>query len=147
MDKSSHLDVSVLIGIIKYAASKTEESCKQGTSSRPSRLPSLNLPECLVAIGKDLARLSASIGGTVVGGMLPDVLEPPSTPNHRSFMHSLVAGGIATAIAEKSDPARRSHECGFIGQLVLDFLASVPVGYLTHLLCDATTRRGLPLMF
>jgi len=78
-------------------------------------------------------------GGAVgaVAGALPDVLEPPLSPNHRGFFHSmpfLAALGVAAAllIGGRSKTA------------LLGLLFSFLVGYGPHLWADGRTPQGLP---
>jgi len=45
---------------------------------------------------EDSQFLAETIGGIVggwVGGVLPDILEPATSPHHRKVMHSVVAAG------------------------------------------------------
>lgn len=44
----------------------------------------------------DLSRLLLGGAGGLVGSMLPDLIEPASTPRHRGFFHSLV---LAVAVS------------------------------------------------
>jgi membrane-bound metal-dependent hydrolase YbcI (DUF457 family) len=110
----------------------------------------------------------AGVGGAV-GGRLADVLEPALSPNHRKIAHSgLAAAGLFRA-AYAGWPARcrelagvcrtRSADVGrtveqrqndrleelswrFLAGLVEGFLA----GYASHLVLDASTPQGLPLL-
>ena len=110
----------------------------------------------------------AAIGGWI-GGVTPDVLEPASDPNHRALFHSLTAGGgvcalaasdwvasvraaadrcaIRAAAAPEGSELRQSEELKCViwhclAGLLLGFLA----GYGSHLLLDAMTPRGLPVL-
>lgn len=110
----------------------------------------------------------AALGG-VVGSMLPDVIEPATSPNHRGAFHSLLAVAGLTAGATADWAARchgRAAECdaraagcqvgsrertdeerkalGFraLAGLIVGLLA----GYGSHLLLDSTTARSLPLI-
>lgn len=80
-----------------------------------------------------------SLGG-MIGGMLPDYLDPPTNPNHRALAHSiLVGGGFNVAVFE------------WINSLDLHptlkwFLKGLILGYLSHLILDSTTPRGLPIV-
>jgi len=75
------------------------------------------------------------VGGAV--GLLPDVLEPANTPNHRAFFHSLVAGAlVAWAISGK-----HTNECA---PWVKKLLVSAGFAYLSHLALDARTSKCIP---
>jgi membrane-bound metal-dependent hydrolase YbcI (DUF457 family) len=74
-----------------------------------------------------------------VAGVLPDILEPATDPNHRRFFHSVVFGGVAlysthASHSEKWDPASRT------------FARTLCWCYLSHLGGDSTTPRGIPLV-
>ena len=84
--------------------------------------------------GTLFAALAGSIGGTI-----PDDLEPPDNPNHRGPCHS-VSAGIALL-----RQWQRLSESGNIPPHVKDILESTYAGYMSHLLLDATTPKGLPL--
>lgn len=78
----------------------------------------------------------ALIGGTV--GVLPDIIDPPKGPNHRSIGHS-VAGGTGLSILGIG-----INENPNIQQPYKDFLTSMIASYLSHLALDAQTPAGLP---
>jgi len=62
---------------------------------------------------------------------LPDILEPATNPNHRKFFHSillLLTSGTGTLTLTNS--------------LIKAFCA----GYVSHLIADLTTPKGLPLI-
>lgn len=112
--------------------------------------------------------VGAGVGGAI-GGRLADVLEPALSPNHRRIAHSgLAAAGLFRA-AHAGWPTRcrelagvcrtRSADFGrtveqrqndrleelswrFLAGLVEGFLA----GYASHLVLDAGTPKGLPLL-
>ena len=56
----------------------------------------------LLRVGGDAPTLQAVaevLGGALggwMGGVIPDVLEPATTPNHRELAHSIAAGGTLT---------------------------------------------------
>ncbi len=122
-------------------------------------------------IGKLLYGLSACAGG-LVGGVLPDVLEPALHSHHRDVFHSLFAGGGIVAVGSQSaktfgtelraeaarlrslrlaqpqeDPKRlvlSLREC--LIYTVLGFSLGLTVGYTTHVVADMATPRGVPLV-
>ena len=70
---------------------------------------------------------------------LPDLLEPAVSPNHRAGFHSWLAAGVlgvASAVSAKSELPDEAKIA------VLSFAS----GYGSHLLADATTPKGLPLL-
>jgi len=81
--------------------------------------------------------VGAGVG--VIGGVLPDLLEPATTPNHREFFHSVVLG-IAicgSLIAVRNSPISAEDKL---------VLLSLGLGYLTHLALDGGTPNGLPFI-
>ena len=94
------------------------------------------------AQGKE-ANLGTAIGWGIVGAgvaTLPDVLEPANSPNHRSSAHSLTtAGMISCAAKETWDRNDSSAEQKAAA-------ASLAAAYLSHLLVDSGTRKGIPIL-
>jgi hypothetical protein len=121
-----------------------------------------------------LARVLESAGGAVggyVGGILPDYIDPPFHPDHRSFGHGLcpvVAGTVGwyqaldgwqnhlRLLADEHAYHRSGstdflstawHACAeWVLRLLSGFLAGIGVGYVTHVALDFGTPRCLPLM-
>lgn len=79
----------------------------------------------------------SAIGGSFAG-ILPDYLEPAYDPNHRRFFHSITFQILCVAgVAGAWSRASRSDEPRII-------LTSLVYAYLSHLLADALTPKGLP---
>lgn len=112
--------------------------------------------------------LGGAVGGWV-GGLLPDVLEPATTPNHRKLAHSVVVGGALTlarlaewqaacrtearscvaralVLAVGSDARHRAERDALVWRFLAGILAGLVAGYASHLLLDAGTAKGLPLL-
>jgi membrane-bound metal-dependent hydrolase YbcI (DUF457 family) len=114
--------------------------------------------------------IGASLSG-VAGALLPDVLEPATNPNHRSFFHSVSfasAAGLSVwswAWRIRDEQVRFAEECEWRANAVCDehekngwrwkalwhrFLAGlIPgliLGYASHLAADAVTPKSLPLL-
>ena len=116
-----------------------------------------------------LEGLGGGIGG-YLGGKVPDILEPASHPGHRDFCHSWTAGGVlATGLTalekwevhcrEKAADIRTQRLATpspglatslfqilveILWSLAAGVLSGFGAGYISHLLLDATTPRGLP---
>ena len=113
--------------------------------------------------------VGGAIGG-YFGGKVPDVLEPAIHSWHRDFCHSWTVGAFVTAAIttlaeweshcrEKAAEMRRQRialQPGsfaaffyFLGEmlwtLAAGFVAGFGAGYVSHLVLDAATPRGLPL--
>jgi membrane-bound metal-dependent hydrolase YbcI (DUF457 family) len=118
-----------------------------------------------------LESLGGCIGG-VVGGGLPDWLEPATWPGHRSFFHSLTAGGVAyktvsealneweSYCREKAVLARTNADLvdadgwqrlGYwiqqlLWQIAAGLLSGLLAGYGSHLALDMVTPASLPFI-
>jgi membrane-bound metal-dependent hydrolase YbcI (DUF457 family) len=80
----------------------------------------------------------AGIGS--VCGIMPDLLEPASNgPCHRKFFHSLAAGSAVAFGVYKVNNSGVSHEAK-------QMLTAGGCAYLSHLLMDSETPKGLPLV-
>jgi len=78
-----------------------------------------------------------AIGG-VVGGLLPDILEPPRHPGHRDLFHSRLAFiGMPIVGAKLMNSGNLSQSAVTVGE-------GFSVGYISHLILDSRTPRGLP---
>jgi hypothetical protein len=117
-----------------------------------------------------LEGIGGGLGGWV-GARLPDLIDPPTSPRHRSVGHGVAQSAIAgryllDAIprwqgwlrgmaAQHQEAARiapdRWSELGHTIAHVVLLLASgaileLVVGYLSHLILDGTTAAGLPFV-
>ena len=116
--------------------------------------------------------IAEAVGGLIggwVGGVLPDLLEPATSPNHRKLAHSAAAGGALTfariaewqatcrAAADAAAIRALSHPLGsrdreraqwdvLLWRLLAGVLVGLVAGYASHLVLDAGTPKGLPLL-
>jgi hypothetical protein len=74
-----------------------------------------------------------------LGGILPDVFEPATHPHHRKSLHSITAGTTIVMGLKKLNESNIS-----VGEKV--FVNSIGASYLSHLLLDSNTAKGLPLI-
>lgn len=73
--------------------------------------------------------MGCSLGA--IGGVLPDLLEPPDFPSHRGFAHSYAfLGGSLHGSIRAANPV----------------VALLSAGYASHLILDASTPANLPLL-
>lgn len=72
---------------------------------------------------------------------MPDLLEPANDPDHRSFFHSKIAALGLASLVTKTNESEQNND----GVKLLANIASA--GYLSHLLLDNTTPKGLPLLY
>ena len=117
-----------------------------------------------------LEALGGALGGAW-GGRLPDLIEPALHPGHRSVAHALVPAGVAGAagvprfrvgqqhLRQRADRCRawRDAATSTLDQLlwwlaemacriIAGAMAGAAAGYASHLLLDAASPRGLPLL-
>jgi membrane-bound metal-dependent hydrolase YbcI (DUF457 family) len=95
----------------------------------------------------DSPALLASVVAGGVAGILPDLLEPPVSPNHRGFYHSgaflglTIVGGVWTGKkivdSEMSPIAKTFCIC---------LLLIVVLGIASHVVLDWTTPAGFKLL-
>jgi membrane-bound metal-dependent hydrolase YbcI (DUF457 family) len=78
-----------------------------------------------------------------VAGKLPDHIEPAIHPNHRQFFHSITIMSLLTVGLIKTYQWKPGQP---LEKLIRGLVLLGGVGYLSHLLCDATTPKGLPLV-
>lgn len=101
--------------------------------------------------------LLGALIGSYAGGRLPDILDPPIGPLHRSFAHGgLAVAGLAAARVEEWCRACRNNAALCAAQarsgdqllylLLAGFLTGLRFGYGSHLALDAFTPRSLPLL-
>lgn len=84
----------------------------------------------------------APVVGAVMG-KLPDILEPAFHPNHRQFFHGVTALTLLSAGLLKA--YQWSPEEPF-EKFIRGLMLMGGVAYLSHLICDASTLKGLPLL-
>lgn len=107
--------------------------------------------------------------GASCGGVLPDILEPALSPEHRQFAHGVLPAvavacfgqgkyrdGQAALYAWANSAPRPGVDtqpgAGQVGLsrcirfIVAGFFRALPVGYASHLLADAATPLGLPMV-
>jgi|GEM_PF-1666301 len=111
----------------------------------------------------------SSTAATMVGSLLPDVIEPSVSPNHRGLFHSkllvvvLVISSIKLlgAILERMTPrcsgTYPEDPCGLANRqdeitasrgesLLVLLVLALFVGVLIHLMMDGGTPKGLPMI-
>jgi membrane-bound metal-dependent hydrolase YbcI (DUF457 family) len=114
------------------------------------------------------AEITGGLLGGAIGGIMPDVIEPATSPNHRKIAHSMVAAGsLALArVTEWQAACRRraaehsqaasllqpgcqeradAESAAMWWSLLAGFTAGFVAGYASHLALDALTTRSLPL--
>ncbi|MAC47436.1 MAG: metal-dependent hydrolase [Oceanospirillum sp.] len=83
---------------------------------------------------------------TVLGalfGKFPDIPEPALHPHHRQFFHSKVVFAATTLGLIEAYKWKPDSE---IEKIIRGLLLICGGAYLSHLICDSTTPRGLPLL-
>ena len=73
------------------------------------------------------------------GGVLPDLIEPAVNPNHRKFFHSYsTILGVGYSVAGK-----HTKKCSRFRKRMM---VSAGIGYISHLIADSMTPKGLPIV-
>jgi hypothetical protein len=90
----------------------------------------------------DLGELLLCAGAGLLSGGVPDVLEPALHPHHRQLAHSVTVGGLLA----KFGVERCSFKNGEWDQFHKILAAALIAGYISHLVADGCTPRGLPLL-
>lgn len=79
---------------------------------------------------------------TIIGSILPDVIEPPRNKFHRKFFHSIFLLMIIFVFIIMTYKKLIS---GNFDNPILVCYFFIGCGYVSHLLMDVITRNGLPL--
>ena len=97
----------------------------------------------LVEVPDDPHHLVVMFGASYFGSRLPDLLEPATNPNHRAFLHSVVFLLLLVAAIKLLVDWKPKSEWERVGKVLL---VAAGVGYVSHLVLDSLTPRGLPLI-
>lgn len=103
--------------------------------------------------------LGGAVGGWL-GGLLPDFIDPPASPQHRDIAHGfilLLLVAFASLEAERQACRARAASCRKGGNAATDLrpltwrftagvLTGLQAGYVSHLVLDGNTKAGLPLL-
>ena len=76
-------------------------------------------------------------------GTLPDLLEPAASPNHRQFFHSLACLSLVGTGMYKLYQWEAEDK---LDKLIRFALLTAGGAYVTHLLMDSSTPKGLPIV-
>lgn len=105
--------------------------------------------------------LGASMGG-FFGAMVPDLIDLPTGPNHRSLGHSITLNAgvlfmsfwkwIPNAVESHLEKADKAEEKGntigaFLWRMLAGFLWGLVWGHISHLVLDMRTPKRLPMLF
>ncbi len=101
-----------------------------------------------------IVEVAGGMAGGKLGSRIPDGLEPPTSPHHRSTMHSVaITASVAYGGLKHAAPAANKLTRAVddpVARALVHFLAGVmtgtPAGYVSHTLADAGTPRGIPLL-
>ena len=90
-----------------------------------------------------LALKRLGIAGTfaVIGVLLPDIIEPATSPHHRQFFHSIVLAGLLITFFVMLNNKTISIENDDVRRI----LNNLGIGYGVHMVQDAETPMGLPV--
>ena len=81
--------------------------------------------------------LCSGVGG--LAALVPDILEPATTPNHRLFFHSVLCAGLVAYACSGKHTSRWAR-------VTKIFVLVAGAGYLSHLIADAQTPKSIPFL-
>lgn len=83
-----------------------------------------------------------------IAGILPDILEPAESPNHREFFHSVGFGALLGygEVKVVQYLVTEFDSLDNMERFLLILAASSIIGLLLHLAMDGFTPKGLPLL-
>lgn len=116
-DKSEHGFLGALIGLVTYGLYKSKN----------------NAPLTIQGVLGSLL-----LGGFV--GVLPDILEPANSPNHRSFFHSRT---LLAMLIHGNKKVWESQNLTENQKLIISMLSTA---YGSHLLSDSSTPKSIPFL-
>ncbi|WP_050553770.1 metal-dependent hydrolase [Leptospira santarosai] len=116
-DKKSHQIVGGLAGLLKVALEDKDRTD--------------------LSLNMRIERLLIGGGLGIVGGMIPDILEPADNPHHRQTAHSVAFAVLLCILIMQT---KKKYPSASV------FLDSMFVGYVSHLGLDSTTPMGIPLI-
>jgi len=82
-----------------------------------------------------------SLFGGAFAGLLPDLLEPATNPNHRSCFHSVA---LVLILIYGNYKVWENDNLSEDQKLAVSLLSTA---YGSHLVADSTTTKGIPLLF
>jgi hypothetical protein len=86
----------------------------------------------------ELGRVLLSGIGGLIGGRLPDIIEPPHHPNHRRMAHSPLFG-LTSVLAAETWWSKFDENL-----MKADLLRALAWGIASHQVLDSKTPMGLP---
>jgi membrane-bound metal-dependent hydrolase YbcI (DUF457 family) len=87
--------------------------------------------------------IPGALGSLIVGalaGIAPDILEPATSPSHRSFFHSII---LLVGVAYGNQKVWESQNLTEDQKL---FLSMLSAAYGSHLVSDSVTPKGIPFI-
>lgn len=87
--------------------------------------------------------LPVALASSIIGSVLPDIVEPPRNRRHRKFFHSLVFLALLLAFLENTYMELLT---GGLADEIVFCLLFAGAGYASHLVLDALTPAGLPVV-
>lgn len=87
--------------------------------------------------------LPVALVSSIIGSVLPDIIEPPRNRRHRKFFHSLVFLVLLLVFLHNTYSLLLT---GGLADEVTFGLFFAGAGYASHLVLDAFTPSGLPVV-
>lgn len=87
--------------------------------------------------------LDQLVGSILIGAgssLAPDIIEPATNPNHRSFFHSVAISGVPAGYLKYStENPDLTNKTRWITN-------AISIGYLSHLALDSMTPKSIPII-
>lgn len=90
-------------------------------------------------IGECFKRIACAGLGGYLGGLIPDIIEPATNPNHRGIAHSVATLSVTGCILVKVNKVEKNP-------YLSAFSRGIGYGVASHIISDATTPKGIPLL-
>ena len=87
--------------------------------------------------------IQGALGSLIVGGLVgiaPDILEPATSPSHRSFFHSIT---LLAVLAYGNHKVWESQNLSEDQKLIISMLSAA---YGSHLVSDSVTPKSIPFI-
>lgn len=84
-----------------------------------------------------------ALASSILGAVLPDMIEPPRNRRHRKFFHSLLFLALLLIFLDKTYTGLLT---GSLADEITFGLFFAGAGYVSHLVLDALTPAGLPVV-
>ncbi|MPM75281.1 hypothetical protein SDC9_122273 [bioreactor metagenome] len=87
--------------------------------------------------------LPVALSSSIIGSVLPDIIEPPRNRRHRKFFHSFLCLALMLLFLQNTYTGLITG--GLVDEVTFGIFFT-GIGYASHLLLDALTPARLPIV-